>query len=253
MRRLLAIVGLVVGIFNSQCAAEEVVSALSQNRVSITALYDGSEIFVYGAIKREAPPSDDPVDVIITVAGPLEPVVVRRKKRVFGIWANVDAVEIDHAPSFYTVASSAPLGEILTEVADLTHKVTIERLIRSVGAPSNIFDAPSFSEALIRIRQDMGLYSVVSESLSIAERSLFGTRVSLPANLVEGNYTTRVFLVRDGKVINETSNMILVQKVGLERWIYTLAHEKPLVYGILAVFLAVFTGWAASLMFRRFV
>ena len=51
---------------------ESVVSMLSQNRISITANFDGSEVFVFGAVKREAPPPDaGPMDVIITLAGPL--------------------------------------------------------------------------------------------------------------------------------------------------------------------------------------
>ena len=35
-------------------ANEEVVLGLSQNRVAITANFDGSEILVFGAVKREA-------------------------------------------------------------------------------------------------------------------------------------------------------------------------------------------------------
>ena len=34
---------------------ETIVSGLSQNRVSITADFDGSEILIYGAVKRETP------------------------------------------------------------------------------------------------------------------------------------------------------------------------------------------------------
>ncbi|MEM9207038.1 MAG: TIGR02186 family protein, partial [Pseudomonadota bacterium] len=30
-----------------------------------------------------------------------------------------------------------------------------------------------------------------------------------------------------------------------------LAHNQPLLYGIIAVLLAIFTGWAAGVIFRR--
>ena len=36
-------------------APEAIVAGLSQNRVSITADFDGSEILIYGAVKRDAP------------------------------------------------------------------------------------------------------------------------------------------------------------------------------------------------------
>ena len=50
-------------------AQEDVVLGLSQNRVAITANFDGSEILVFGAVKREtAIPQDAPLQVIVTVA-----------------------------------------------------------------------------------------------------------------------------------------------------------------------------------------
>ena len=47
-----------------------------------------------------------PLDVIVTVAGPLQRVVVRRKDRVAGIWVNAEAAEIDAAPAYYAVATT---------------------------------------------------------------------------------------------------------------------------------------------------
>jgi hypothetical protein len=32
--------------------------------------------------------------------------------------------------------------------------------------------------------------------------------------------------------------------------IYTLAHERPLVYGLLSLFIAIAAGWMASALFR---
>ena len=41
-------------------AEEEVVAGLSQNRIAITANFDGSELLIFGAVKREAPPPRAP-------------------------------------------------------------------------------------------------------------------------------------------------------------------------------------------------
>lgn len=232
-------------------AQEEIVAALSQNRVAITANFDGSEILVYGAVKRDAPPGGEPLDVIVTIAGPLDPVVVRRKRKLFGIWVNVDAVEVDLAPSFYAVATTGPLPEILNETEDLRHKISVERMIRSVGAPQTISDSPSFTEALIRIRQNDGLYSVSPEPVQFLDETLIGTSIALPANLLEGDYTVRIFLARDGSVVGSHEKSIFVRKVGLERWIHSLAIERPVAYGLFAVLLAVAAGWIASVAFGR--
>lgn len=247
---LAAIIALI--FFDEAMAAkEEVVSALSQNRIAISANFDGSELFVFGAIKRQAPPAEGNLGVVITVAGPLESAIVRRKSRVFGIWINVDAVEVDAAPTFYAVASSAPLSDILNYVDDLTHKIRIETKIKSVGAPMDILDAQTFPEALVRIRRREGTYVEIPDAVEIKSETLFGTHIPLPANLVEGDYTATIYITRDGAVVDKQESSINVHKVGLERWIYTAAHSHPLTYGILAVLIAASTGWIASMVFRR--
>ncbi len=65
--------------------AEEIVSDLSQDEVSINATFDGSDILVFGAIRRDAPEPEGELGVIITVAGPDQHVTIRRKERKFGI------------------------------------------------------------------------------------------------------------------------------------------------------------------------
>ncbi|MCP3971046.1 MAG: hypothetical protein GY717_12165 [Rhodobacteraceae bacterium] len=232
--------------------AEEVVAGLSQNQVSITANFDGSEILIFGAVKREAPIPDEggPLQVVITVAGPSQPVTVRRKEKRYGIWINTEAVEVDLAPSFYAIATSGPFSEVLTDVEDLRHHVSIPRAIRSVGAPMTVQDAASFSEALIRIRQRADLYQINEGTVEVSEETLFGTSVALPANLTEGDYTTRIFLTRDGRIVDEHETVIYVQKVGLERFLFNLAHERPLIYGILSLAIAIAAGWMASAVFR---
>ena len=256
MRKMVTTLALCAGIcaasaVGEETAGEEVVAALSQNRIAITANFDGSEIFVFGAIKRQSPPPDEQLGVVITVAGPLERTIVRRKERVFGIWANVDAVEVDAAPTFYAVATSGPIADILTYLDDLRHKIRIEQMIKSVGAPMHVEDAQAFPEAIVRIRKRQGLYIEIPETVEIKDETLFGTHVALPANLVEGEYTATIYVTRDRHVVDKESITINVHKVGLERLIYSLAHERPLLYGLLAVLLAVMTGWVASVAFGR--
>ncbi len=167
--------------------AEEVVLGLSKDKVAITTNFDGSEILVFGAIKREAPISETPLDVVVAISGPSEPITVRRKERRFGIWVNVESVEVDAAPSYYTVATTGPLSEVLSNVDDLRHRVSIPQAIRSVGAPSTVADAQSFTDAVIRIRKDSGAYSVQEGAVNLDEQTLFRTSIALPANLTAGD------------------------------------------------------------------
>jgi uncharacterized protein (TIGR02186 family) len=230
---------------------EEVVAALSHNQVSITTTYAGSEIFVFGAVKRMAPPRAGRVDVIVTVSGPSEPVAVRRKDRMFGVWANADSVVVDAAPSFYAVAATGPLEEILSQTDDLRHRIALERQVRVIGAAGATPDPDAFRRALIRLRREKGLYVEAPLEVSVIEDTLFTTHVALPANIVEGDYRARVFLVHDREVVDLHESLVDVRKVGLERWIYALSRSDPLVYGLLSLFVALAAGWGASEAFRQ--
>lgn len=230
--------------------AEEVVLGLSSDEVSITTRFDGSDILIFGAVKRETPIiQDPPLQVVITVAGPSEPVLVRRKARRAGIWVNAESVEVDRAPSFYAVATSGPIKEVLTDVENLRHQVNVERAIRSVGAPAGINDPEAFTEALIRLRGNAGLYQLSEGTVALDQQTLFRASIEMPANLTEGNYVTRIYLTRGGAVVSDYATVIDVRKVGLERWLFSLSREQPVLYGLMALAIAVAAGWGASAVF----
>lgn len=238
-------------LLSAPLQAEEVVLGLSQDEVSISTNFDGSEIIIYGAIKREAPiPQDAPLQVIVTISGPQEPITVRRKDRKLGIWVNTDAMSVSAAPSFYAIATSAPWGDALNEADDLRHTVSIPRAIRSVGAWSQVAKPQEFIDALIRIRMNNGLYVLNEGSVDLRESTLFNTAIQMPANLTEGEYATRIFLTRNGQVVSKYETSIDVRKVGLERWLFNLSRQQPLVYGLLSLAIAIAAGWSASAAFR---
>jgi uncharacterized protein (TIGR02186 family) len=231
-------------------AKEEIVLGLSSDQVSINTNFDGSEILIFGAVKRTTAIQDNPpLQVIITVAGPSEPVTVRRKEKRFGIWVNIDAVDVDEAPSFYAIATSTLLGLSLSETEDQRHKVSIPQAIRSVGAPDNIMDSETFTEALIRIKTASDQYQLNEGTVSLDEQTLFRTAIQLPAALTEGDYQTRIFLTRGGEVISKYETSIYVRKVGMERWLFTLSRENAFLYGLMSLAIAIFAGWGASAIF----
>lgn len=232
-------------------AQEVIVSGMSQNRVSITANFDGSEILIYGAVKRDTPPPEGgPLEVIVTVEGPSTPVAVRRKDRVAGIWVNNASVQIDSAPSFYAVATTGPLDHVLSDIDNLRYGITIERMIRAIGISDEADKAGEFVLALLRVRTDEGRYRILEGKVELTEDTLFRTDIVLPANLTEGEYKVRLFLLRDKRVIASQEKVIGVRKEGLERFLFSMAKDQPLLYGLVSLVLAALAGWGASAAFR---
>ncbi len=234
-----------------QAVEETVIAGLSQTHVAITTDFSGSEIFIYGAIKRDAPvPKDWPLDVIVAVTGPLEPVIVRKKERKLGIWVNDAGVKVDAAPSLYAVATTGPFRDIISFTDDFRYKVGIENLVHFIGETDDEEFKEGYPEALVRIRKAKGIYFELIGAVKVTEETLFETRIQLPANLVEGDYRARIFLLRDKTVLDVFEAVIEVRKVGLERWIYTMAQEQSALYGILSILVALTAGWLASAFFR---
>ncbi len=229
---------------------EEIVSGVSQSGVSITTNFDGASILVYGAALRDRPAPTWPLmEVIITVEGPATPLMIRKKDYVAGIWLNRGSVKITAAPSFYAVASTKAVADILLPSEDAKYHITIPQTIDTAAAPSA--DQTPYIEALQRIRQASGSFVLAPESVLLLRQALFRTDISLPANLVEGPYKVRIFLTRGGAVTDMQESQIDVQKAGVERTLYRLAMEQPLIYGVLSLLMAMVAGWGAQELFKR--
>ena len=244
---------LLLGAFAAPAAAQEsVVTGLSTDNIALTATFDGSELFVFGAIRREGPtpPEAGPLDVVITVKGPRRAVKVRRKERRFGVWVNAESVTVRLAPSFYAIATTRPLDELLSQTERLRYGIGMDQAVRRVSGSATIADTSPFTKAMVRLKEANGSYELLDEKVTLTEETLFQTRIDMPANLVEGDYAAEFFLVRDFKVISAGATIITVEKAGIERWLFNLSRQRPLVYGLMSVALALAAGWLAHAVFR---
>ena len=233
-------------------SGESIVSGLSESRVSIDANFVGTDISVYGAVKlEEVAPSWPLLQVIITVEGPSAAITVRRKERVAGIWLNRGALQVDDVPSFYAIATTGDLADILSKDEDARYNITLGHRRNAFLAAASGADAAAYVDAINRLHLADHSYRLARNSVLLLEQSLFRTDIALPSNLTEGKYKVSIFLTRGGKVVDSQTSQIDVQKAGLERFLFTLAQEQPLLYGLVSLALAIAAGWGASAMFQR--
>lgn len=230
--------------------AESVVAGLSADTIGITTSFDGSTVLLYGAVKRDAPQPEGMLGVIVTLEGPGQRVTVRRKSREFGIWVNTGKLVVPEAPSYYAVAASAPLPDILPPVLDTLERISLPVALQTFAGPLGENDGRPYAEALLRLREASGVYQLSENSVKLVDDTLFRADFHLPANLIEGDYKARIFLLRNGALIDRAEAPIRVRRVGLERWVYVLSREHPAAYGVLSLAIALFAGWAASAVFR---
>ncbi len=140
--------------------------------------------------------------------------------------------------------------DLISYPDEFRYKVGIENLVHFIGETDDVEFKEGYPEALVRLRRAAGIYFELIGAVKVTEETLFETRIQLPANLVEGDYRARIFLLRDKAVVDVFEASIEVRKVGLGRWIYTMAQEQSALYGILSILVALTAGWLASAFFR---
>src|SRR6201996_1561590 len=218
--------------------AEDLVSGVSQDIIQITSNYTGTDIVVFGAI--EGPQAAQGRDIVVVVRGPDEPMTVRRRDRVAGVWVNRDAARFEGLPAYYYLASTAPLSRIAPREALERYGIGLEALHPTLVGSHH--DPEPFRQAAIRFHQRGGLYTESPGSIDFLSETLFRTRVPVPAGVTRGQYNVEVYLFRDGEVVSAQSTPLFVDATGLERRLVNLAHDAPLLYGASCVFMAMLLG-----------
>ncbi len=240
---LLAVVFLLAG--PAAVRAEALVADLSSHLIAITTGFQGSELLLFGAIDGEG-------DVVVLVRGPEEPLKVRRKDRIGGVWINRDEVTFKKAPVFFRMASSRSMEDFVPYALLSRHRMGL-RFLEIPAADETVPQAKvtSFRTAMIRAKTREGLYTLGEGTVTFLGDRLFRTNVVFPPNVPTGTYTIEVFLVRDGHVVGAQTTPLIVSKVGLGAEVFLFAHRHAALYGILSVILAMLAGWLGAVAFRK--
>lgn len=243
--RATAIVLALLALFApTRAGAADLVAALSNHLVAITTGFSGAQVLLFGTTSGVG-------DVVVVVRGPDAATIVRRKERTFGIWINQAEMVFPGVPGFYAFASSRPIGDILGEQTAALHQIGLDNLRLIADSRAGVAEIAAFRQALIRNKEESGLYAPVpGEVLFLGDR-LFRTDLWIPHNAPNGYYTVSVFLVRDGEIASAEITPLLVSKVGLEARVFDFAHRRAVFYGLLAVVIAAAAGWAANVLLRK--
>ncbi len=240
---------------------EGLVSMLSTNSVEITSNYTGADIAVFGAIERDSATvaRGTPYEIVIAIKGPSAPLVVRQKERVGPIWVNAEQQKFGEIPGFYAILSSGKFEEIVDTQWQFRLKLGLQAITANLdqlpvfksgqATPKPIEDR--FQNALIRLRRDQNLFQENSGTVSFQRANTFRANVLLPANAPLGRYEVTAYLFSGGAFLASEGSGFYVRKIGFEAATASAARVRPLLYGLAAAFMALLSGWLASVIFRR--
>ena len=72
----------------------------------------------------------------------------------------------------------------------------------------------------------------------------------LPSNTRPGDYKVCLSVIQDGRVVSHNCTGLTVALVGFPAWLATLAYQHGAAYGVLAVVIAIVTGFAMGFIFK---
>ena len=223
---------------------EPLLIALSTQRIEIDSNFAGTSILLFGA-------TDVAGDVVVSIRGPAEPVVVRRKLRSVGIWVNRESIAFRNVPGYYFVAASGPLEEIApVELLDRKQLGSERVLLEAIWFDTS-GDADEFRAALHRHRERDSLYKSEPGIVEFIDERLFRTTIDLPAHVPTGDYLVEAMLLVDGEVLSTRSAALSIGKAGFSADISTFARTDDALYGVIAIALALVAGWLGSFAFRK--
>ena len=226
------------------------VPEVSQNEVLVRQGFTGTQLLLFGAILDPAGRrAGAAYDIVVVLKGPSEAIRMREKERFAGIWVNAASSDFRSAPSFFAVASSRPIEEIVDDRTAAIYELGTEFIQLSPTGQIDPEKERRFAAGLVEQRERLGLYKEDMDGVTINEQVLYKARISLPSNVTTGQYTAETFAISDGRVITSAVANVDVRKVGKERFVEDASQDWSLTYGIIAVLLSVGMGWVAGRLF----
>jgi len=252
MKRLL--LAIAFSLFAAPAGSEQLVSQVSSDEISITSSFAGETLTLFGTIEPEPGAVqkfvEGPYHIIVTVTGPLQKRVARKMTNQFGIWINTEQAEFSEFPSFYQVLSDTRLENITNPITLAEKAIPLDsRLIGKTNAPYP--DSEVFRTQLIRLMQNQGQFKLSEQGVIFRSDTFYFAQVSLPSGAPPGPYIAHTYLFKDGQIIATKSNGFSVRKIGFERFLGIASRQQPLLYGLVCVILALFTGWLGGVVFKR--
>lgn len=251
MRRLLALLPAPLLLGQSKPV---LVPDVSQRNIEIAYSFTGAELLLFGAILYPGgrlPRGDAPTDIVVVVKGPVQSILVREKEKVAGIWVNAARLRYRSAPSFYAIASSKPIAQLVDDRTRAIFELGLGSLQLSPASNAPPLEQDRFARGLVDLKRRSGLYVEAPGAVEITGGVLYRARVSIPARVPVGRFTAETFLIRNGRVLAAATREIAIRKSGFERFVARSAEHSSLAYGLAAVALSVALGWGAGWVARR--
>lgn len=236
---------------NPQKDLREIVTITTKGEVDIGLMYSGDYIHFVGGVP------DPSADVIVKLTSTENvPLSVNRKGRVAIVWMNVKQFTVTGLPLLYKIHSTKPIDQILSKelAAELGigYEVLKDQMqLELVRGEAGEDDRDKVFEGVLALKQEANLYNIDENRIEVTGGKLFKHFFRFPSAATEGVYRAESYVFMQGKLIGKGVDEITIQKTGIEAAFTNLAFNRPILYGIMAVLVALGMGLLVGFIFKK--
>jgi uncharacterized protein (TIGR02186 family) len=220
---------------------------IEPDHIQVGFFYGGQKI----SVRANVPAGDN---VLLKVKGATQKLDLMKKGRVIGfLWMNVGEVVYEEVPGLYIIRSSYKLADLAPANVLQQLEIGYDALkAKIVKAPDG--DAGMMFGDLIKLKEREGLFTIVEGGIRHAStsggREQIATEFLLPPKAPVGEYLVELYGFKDGSGTLLGSGSITLEQDHLIRFITSMVGNHSLLYGCLAVMVAIVAGLLTGVIFR---
>jgi uncharacterized protein (TIGR02186 family) len=220
-----------------------IAAGLAEDRVEVKVNYSGSRVVLFVS----TPPDDNATSgLAVALIGPsTKQKVIRRTA------TGEERFEFEAAPTIFAVGAEPQV------TSTVSPEVMIESGLNAAAAAMPRADqltSPDLEEwrrAFVDLKMAQGLYFFSDSTIERLDGGLRRARIALPANAPPGEYRVRAVSFRNGQRVGEVDKVLTLVRGGMDATLFDLSRQHGVIYGFLAVLLAVAVGAVAAWVGRR--
>ena len=219
------------------------------NLIAIGAFFNGTHLFVSGKAGIEN-------GVVVLVSGKQEELTLKKKGKALGLlWMNLGDVHIKHVPNIYILYSSKANMASTASSPNNWEKLGIgfDYLKKEMTVEAPLAERDGLANEFLKLKQKQGLYAFHPDKISFEQKNetekSFTAGIWIPPRIPIGAYQITVMEIHNGQIVDTSKHELKVKEEGIPLLMSSLAFNHSLLYGFLAVLIAVVAGLAMDFFF----
>jgi uncharacterized protein (TIGR02186 family) len=224
---------------------------VSPEEMSVGTTFNGKDLNVSGKIGADE-------EAVVQIIGNSSEAEFKRTGKVGGVlWMTVAHLSIEDAPTAYFVYLPEAVSSLRQSNNEQWSSLRFDydSLLPKIKIVPEPADKEIVFHDFLKLKTNDRLYQIVDNGVSYGEvkngEKEFHTRIQVPAKMPIDHYTIKISRLKNGVIVGTEESEFTLKQTGFPLLISNLAFHHSLIYGVLAVVIAIFAGLFMGVLFQQ--